>query len=97
MKNPETRAPGSEPNLTASASPMPALRAELDRLGVSYSRASAGTYVALHDLGDEVLLKGPPLSGLSWQGAPDDALARLRALPSDVDPPAFWEVLGGGR
>jgi hypothetical protein len=41
------------------------LRAELDRLGVSYGRAGAANFAALHDMGGgTVWLMGPPRSGL---------------------------------
>ena len=34
------------------------LRAELDRIGMSYATTGAGTYPMLHDLGGEVWIKG---------------------------------------
>jgi hypothetical protein len=69
------------------------LRGELDRVGMSYSSAGATTYALLHDLGDAVWIKGPPLSGLSWEGSPAEALERLRGLPADAGSEKFWHAL----
>jgi hypothetical protein len=70
------------------------LPAELRGLGVSYDRASAGTYAAFQDLGDVVWTKGPPRSGLLWQGPPGEALRRLAPLPDDAGTVEFWPALG---
>jgi hypothetical protein len=94
---PEHAPRASGPNLAPLPEGLIAdIRVELDRLGVSYSRAGAGTYAALHDLGDVVWIKGPPRSGLFWEGAPEETLARLRSIPTDVDPPTFWTLLRAG-
>jgi hypothetical protein len=70
------------------------LRAELNRVGASYAAAGPAEYVAVHDLGDVVWLKGPPFSGLTWKGSPTDALERLRAVPDGAGIEAVRTVLG---
>jgi hypothetical protein len=72
------------------------LRAELDRLAVSFGRAGARDYAALHDMGRGIVwLMGPPRSGLRWQGPLDDALELLRPLPDDAGLAEFWRALDG--
>lgn len=70
------------------------LRAELDRLAVSYGCAGAASFAALHDIGGgTVWLMGPPRSGLRWQGPIDLALDRLAPLPDDAGLADFWRAL----
>ena len=70
------------------------LRAELDRLAVSYERIGSRNCAALHDMGGGVVwLMGPPRSGLRWQGPLGEALDRLRVLPADAGPIEFWRAL----
>lgn len=74
---------------------MHALRAELDRLGLSYARAGARDYVAAYDAGEAIWLRGAPLSGLSWRGPMDELLELMRRLPDDTGPDLFWRALLG--
>ena len=85
-------AAGPRPRLAALADLRP-LRAELDRIGASYAEAGAAAYVALHDLGEHVWIKGLPLSGLSWRGRPEAALRRLEGVPDGAGVDALWAAL----
>lgn len=69
------------------------IRAELDRLACTIGRTGASDYVAIHDLGTVVELKGPHGSGLLWRGPTAFALELLEDLPDNVGPAGVWAVL----
>jgi hypothetical protein len=85
--------PWSEIRHKADPSHITALRDELERIGASYGRAGPARYIALHDAGDEVWLRGPPASGLHWQGAAGDALEHLSMIDDGAGPDAAWAAL----
>jgi hypothetical protein len=62
------------------------LRAELDRVGVSYAKVGAAEYVQEIDLGEIVWLKGPPTRALTWKGRRSDFTQRVRGLRDDAGP-----------
>jgi len=71
------------------------LRAELERVGVTYATAGPAAHVQVTDLGDgEVWFRGPPLSGLSWSGPRAAALELLAAIADGAG--VEW-VLAGVR
>jgi hypothetical protein len=72
------------------------LRTELDRVGASLRKASAGTYISVMLRSDGVKLKGPPFEEphRSWLGPEWQALELLAALPDDAGVEAVWRALG---
>jgi hypothetical protein len=73
-----------------------ALRAELERIDVTYAKAGAAAYVQFSDFGATVWFKGPPLSGLSWTGPRAVALDRLATMADAAGPEPFWRALQDG-
>ncbi len=71
------------------------IRAELDRVGVTYGKAGADYVAVVDDGGGFVSLLGPPRPPrLSWRGPAEDALQRLAALADDAGKEAFWSAFG---
>jgi hypothetical protein len=71
------------------------LAEQLDRVGVSFSKAGAAHYVWALDLGEFVDLLGPPRiqPRPHWRGSEREALALLAPLPDDAGPEAVWRAL----
>jgi hypothetical protein len=75
------------------------LAEELDRVGVSFSKAGAADYVWALDLGEFVDLNGPPRiqPRPHWRGSNEEALALLAPLRDDAGPDEFWRTVASPR
>ena len=77
-----------------AAKPSP-VRAELDRLGVSFRKAGAANYISVQLGLEEVKLLAPPREHprRSWLGPEWQALELLGVLPDDAGVEAVWRAL----
>jgi hypothetical protein len=73
----------------------PELRAELDRVGVTYQKAGAADFIWATDFGEFVSLLGPPREHprRSWRGPEGKLLSLLAPLPDDAGGDAVWTAL----
>ena len=75
--------------------PTDQIRAELDRLGVSFRKAGAANYISVQLGLEEVKLLAPPREHprRSWLGPEWQALEALAAPPDDAGVEAVWRAL----
>ena len=73
------------------------VRAELDRVGASYRKAGAASYIATVFRSDGVKLNGPPHEHprRSWLGPGWQLLELLAALPDEAGTESVWRALSG--
>src|SRR5947208_11032267 len=66
------------------------IRAELERVGVSYGKAGAADYVAVEVCGVITLLGPPRPPRRRWRGQTSEALRRLEGLDDNAGMDSFW-------
>jgi len=75
------------------------IRAQLDRVGVTYGKAGPADCAQDRDEGEgRVVFLGPPRAPrLTWRGMAGEALRRLERLEDDAGVAAFWAAFRPGQ
>ena len=75
------------------------IRAQLDRVGVTYGKAGPADYVQDRDEGEGwVAFLGPPRPPrLTWRGMAGEALRRLKRIQDDAGVRSFWAAFQPGQ